>query len=1118
MRLYIIFLNVLFYQNFTIALNFFNKNLMHMRKILLGMAMLFFAYAASSQSQAVTGKVTDQKGTAVPQATIIEKGTRNGTFAADDGSFSIKVKPGATLVVSAVGYVTIDVPSSKAASITLPLDTRSLSEVVVTGVGSATSKRHLGITVVSVSADKLPAAPTASIDQALIGKIPGAQISSISGNPGDPVNILLRGINTVQGGTRPLIILDGVEVRSTDLNSLDLSDIERVEVVQGAASASLYGAQGANGVIQLFSKKGKKGSAKVSGFTSYASNSYINNGNVHKAALHPYLTDASNNIVDVNGNILQIDSTIGSLSGISYQFGGPARYAILDPRNIADKPYNANLKYYDQFAQVFQNGSTTNNGINISGATDKSDYSISVSNNHTISPVMQNGYLDRTNLTVNLGTELFKGFKIRSITQLVYTRNTLVPGLGAPGGVGYGEGNQAGNVGAIYGFMNTSPFFSLKQKLSGGGLPIYQLADFLSVNSNNPYYVQEYSEGLDNKIDVVQSFDANYKVDKFVELDAKYGIDYKTEGSRWTYLNQSNNANSVYYNDWQGYENGNNNLGEIDQFQYGATFQNFNANALFKTDFQKDFHSKLPIQTATLVGFDYRKRKYTEYDTYGLGLPVAPPINVQSTSSQYVAFDFVDPFVTYGYYVNQKIDIGDWGGVAGGFRSDWASTFGGGSRPFTFPSLNAYILPSSFNFWENSKLGEVVPLFKLRSAFGEAGIQPGDFQRIPTLNQGNLGSQLAYSFQSSSQNPALNVEVSKEFEAGTDFTVSLNKTGSWFKQLNITFNYWKRNTDNAIYPVSVPPSTGTTQLATNAMFLKSDGEEFSVNLPVVASRNFNWDFTTNFGHQSTVVTKILGGSDIITSSNVAGNTALVLTPGAKIGQIYGYKAITSLTETQQDGKTPYINPSDYSNYTMVDGRVVNIATRAIQFTNQTYPIGDPNPKFNASFINGFSYKGMLTLSFQFDWIYGSHLYNQTKEWMYRDGLSGDFEKKVNIGGTNAAYTAYWASAYYQLGADATSTAHGPGNDATKDFFWENSSFVRLRNISLAFDITKVAKIKYLSKLQLILSGRNILTFTKYTGSDPEVSSGVTNSSYDRGVDGNTIPNIKSYQVGLNVAF
>jgi hypothetical protein len=193
---------------------------------------------------------------------------------------------------------------------------------------------------------------------------------------------------------------------------------------------------------------------------------------------------------------------------------------------------------------------------------------------------------------------------------------------------------------------------------------------------------------------------------------------------------------------------------------------------------------------------------------------------------------------------------------------------------------------------------------------------------------------------------------------------------------------------------------------------------------------------------------------------------------------------------------------------------VDTATKQIQFTNEKYSFGDPNPKFNMSFINDLNYKGIVSFAFQFDWVYGSHLYNETKEWMYRDGIHGDFAKPVTINGQTGAYTAYWASAYYSLWG----SSNGSGNDAVKDFYYENSSFLRLRNVSLAVDFAKIFKIQYLKKLQLVLTGRNILTVTKYTGFDPEINSISANSSYIRGVDVNSIPNIKSYQVGLNVGF
>lgn len=1065
---------------------------------------------AWAQDRRIIGKVTSaEDGSPLPGVSVVLKGTTKGTSTDAGGIFDISVPAvkGTTLVFSFVGVATQEIPIGNQSELNVSMvsDSRLLTEVVVTGSGVATSKAKLGIAVESVSAKDLPQTPTASIDQALVGKIPGAQISSVSGNPGDPVNILLRGINSVQGGTKPLIMVDGVQIASTDINSLDLSNVDRVEVVQGAASASIYGAQGANGVIQVFTKKGKKGRTAINFSSSYSANEFLNTGNVHKADLHPYLTDASNNIIDVTtGQPLEY-TQYGAIEGISYQYGGATRYAIQDIRNVADKPYNANLKYYDHFKQVFQTGSTVNNNINISGASEKADFNIAASNNHTTSPIMtkNNGYVDRSNLSANIGTELFRGFTIRSTTQLVYTKNTLKPGLGA----NFGTGN--GSVGSVYSFLNTSPFFDLTRKLADGTYPVYPTADFLSINAGNPYYQAAYTDAINNKIDVLQNFNANYKVNKFVELDAKYGINYRNETARWTYYNQTQNTSSEYYNSWSS-NYAPDNKGEIDNFQYNNTFQNFLGTAFIRTDFQDDFHSKLPIQTSTQISFDYRKNRSSEYNTYGLGLSTAPPFNIAATSSQAVAYDNVTPFITYGYLINQKVDFGDYGGITAGFRSDWSSAFGGGSTPFTFPHFDAHVAP--LTFFKNSGLANTLPYFKLRAAYGEAGIQPGAFDRYPVLSQRNLGSGLVYTVPTTTQNPNLKVEVSKEFEAGTDFTLGGNAGRSWLNSISGSFTYWKRSSENVIYTVSVPPSLGSTGQLTNAINMSSNGVQFSLTLPVYNSRDLKWDFTTNFGHQISKIDAISGGADIILTS-AAGSTALVLTPGQPIGQVYGYKTLTSLDFTNQEG-VKYITDANRANYTMVGKYVVDKTTYQPQFTNETYPLMNPNPKFNASFINGVSFKNFLTLNVQFDWVYGSHLYNQTKEWMYRDGISGDFSTPITIDGKTGAYTAYYAGAYYGLWG----STRGAGNNATKDFFVEDASFLRLRNISLAFDVAKVVKLPYFNRAQIVFTGRNLLTVTKYTGYDPEISSGSSNSSFDRGVDHSTLPNIKSYQVGLNFGF
>jgi TonB-dependent starch-binding outer membrane protein SusC len=1077
-----------------------------MRKLfcLLAGMMLLFSSSLFAQQREVTGKVTDANGTPLNGASVKIKNSRGGAIAASDGTFKIQAAPNAVLVISAVGYdaTELNIGSQTNVGVTLALDTKAMSEVVVTGTGIATTRKKLGISVESITANKLPTT-VASVDQALIGKIPGAQIQSIDGTPGARADIVLRGINTIQGGTKPLILLDGLEVYSTDISSLDLSNIERIEIVQGAASASLYGAQGANGVIQLFSKKGKKGPVSINISTSFGNNEYLNIGGVHKARKHSYLTDASGNVVDGSGNLAMLDPN-GIYQEPRFQFSaGIWPSAQLNPNNIYNKEYDHNLKYYDHFKQLFGTGTTVNTSMNISGAGDRMDYNFGFSNSYQSSAIRNNGYVRRTNLSINLGAELFKGFKIHSTSELVYTKNTLNPYYGAGGN-------------SIFEVMNVSPFYDLNKTLPDGTFPYYLGNDISthSVNGYNPNYYFEYVKGRDYTYDIIQNLQATYTVNRFVELDAKYGINQSRNDVNWLYKDQSQNVNQIYEATWASNYNGDDANGEINNFNYKTTFQNFLASAFIKTDFQKDFHINFPITTNTQFAFDYRNRKYTQYITYGKHLQPYAVYNMNQTATQGVASDYVEPFITYGYLVNQKIDFGDYGGITGGFRSDFSSAFGRGSTAATFPRGDAYIRISSFKFWKN-KLADVISDFKIRAAYGEAGIQPGAFDRYLTLNPQNVGTALAFNLPSTVNNAGLRVEISKEFEIGTDIAIKGFK-GNWLPNFNLSATYWNRKGKDVIYNVSAIPSTGAITNKNNAISLSSKGFQASLNLAVFKNKKFSYDLTTNFGTQSSMIDNIVGGDIILTTS--AGSTSLVLTSGQKIGQIFGFKAFTSLDETRKDGSF-YIAKADQGKYQVIkyQGKtlVVDTASKRIQFTNETYPLGTGTPKFQMSFINSASYRDIITLGFQFDWVYGNSLYNQTKEWTYRDGIHGDYDDAVTINGVTAAWSPFHRSAYSAV----FGAPNGVGRNGTKTYFLEDASFVRLRNISLGFDVAKLVKIKYFKRLQVVFSGRNIWTSTKYTGFDPEISSGQsTYSSFDRGIDHNSMPNTKSYQVGLNVGF
>ncbi|OKS85947.1 hypothetical protein RG47T_1394 [Mucilaginibacter polytrichastri] len=1063
--------------------------------------MLLTGNLAWSQTRTVSGTVTAQDdGLAIPGVSVSAKGTRTGTQTSADGKFSLKVPEGATtLVFSFIGYVTTDVPiTGSTVNVRLSTNNKQLNEVVVTGSGVATSKARLAISVESVSGKSLAQTPQASLDQGLVGKIPGAQISSTDGNPGAKTNILLRGINTVQGGTSPMILVDGVESRITDISLLDPSTVDHIEVVQGAASSTIYGAQGANGVIQVFTKKGTIGKTKIDVSSSVTASSIINSGDVHQAKLSSFLTDANGNFINSSGAIIALDQD-GKYSGVVWKYGGTGfPSAMANPANIAVPQYGTNLKYYDHFKQVFKTAYTTNYSAAISGASDKTDYNIAISNNHQQSTIKTAGYNERTNFTTNVGTELFKGFTLRSTTQLVYNKNNITPGLGLNIGTG------SGNGGGLYSVENSSPFYDLNNRLASGDFPNSLNSGTVSVNGSNPFYRSQYGSQVTNRMDLLQNLQANYKVNKFLELNAKYGLNYSHQEYNQIYKDQSNNQAAL---DEKSYVGGALN-GSLYKETYTDVFQNFNGSATIRTDFQKDFNSKLPITTSTLIQYDYRKDVKKQFNTQGIGLPSYEIYNFQQTGATSVYGDSTTPFITFGYVVNQKVDYGDYGGISGGFRSDYSSAFGQGSKPFTFPNANAYIRPSSFNFWKNHKIGEIFPEFKLRGAFGKAGIQPKPFDRYPTLTTNTIGSALTFTIPADAANEKLAVEVSKELEGGFDLAIK-GFSGNWFSNFTLSGTYWDRKGNNIIYKVSVAPSTGASTILTNAIDLASHGIQASLTMNVLKAKDFNWNFTTNFSKQTSTITNINGPAIILGAA--AGSTQLALVPGQKIGQIYGYKALTSLTETNQEG-VRYISDANLSGYEIVDGRVVNKTTKGIQFANEVSSLGDPNPKFNASFINSFNYK-KFTFGFQFDWVYGSHLYNQTKQWMYRDGISGDYDKAVTINGQTAAYTAYYRSAY----ADFFGAQNGARN-GTKDYFYESASFLRLRNVSLGYDFSSLLPNKIFRRVALTVSARNILTVTKYTGLDPETSSGTNNSAFDRGVDLGSMPNLKSYMVGLNLGF
>jgi outer membrane receptor protein involved in Fe transport len=753
-----------------------------MRRPLLAVLVILFAclQGIAQSTITVTGKVTDEKGAAVAGATVTEKGTRNATTTLDDGTFTIKAKLRAKLLISYVGYEPYEIDAKEGLKIQLIPNSQALSDVVVTGVGVATSKKLVPIDVATVSSKDFAASATTNVQQQLDGQIAGANIQQTSGTPGASFNITLRGINSLDG-TNPLIMVDGVEM--DNLNNIDPAIVDRVEVVKGAAGGMLYGAQGANGVIQIFTKKGSLNGKFSLTFNSKVSIDHILTGKHDILSnLHHYVTDANGNILDASGNPITMDPT-----GI---WSDPQ---VPDPTVSPDLQNNLkfNIPTYNHLKQGFRQALTFNNSVTLTGGSGNADYAVTASQLNQ-QDVLSNQF-SRSNVSVNLGLHPWKGFTFRTITQ---------------GIIGY-ENLLAGDR---FNILTAYPFINFGWKDSTGHYP---LKTNISSNGYNTLSENQWHNVNDQSLEIFQDFDFNYKFPKFVELDIKYGLDYSNIDQDNYWKNQTSLLQQSVY--W-----GPSRAGAI----IDAYTRNFNQNGLysafFRTDFQQDFHSSLPIKTTTQFAYDYRKYDYRYYYAEGIGLPVYPPANItEAPETGKTAGDSYQTSITFGWLLNQTIDWGNLFGISGGVRSDYGSAFGAAFKPATFPRGTIYFRPSELMENQQSWLRD----WKIRAAYGAAGVQPHAYDRQITLTAPAYGS---LAIQTQSTNDSLKLLTNYELEVGTDVTLA-PLPGEWIHRIVFSGSYWHRESKDIYQYASVAPSTGFATKLDNLSTIVSHGVDLSLD-------------------------------------------------------------------------------------------------------------------------------------------------------------------------------------------------------------------------------------------------------------------------------------------------
>lgn len=1055
-----------------------------MKTNLLILLFTLFGKFAFAQEKAISGTISDVNGVPLPSATVLIKGSTTGTSADFDGKYTINASSGQTLVFSYIGYVTkeVVVGNSNTINVTLEEDAQALDEVVVTGVASGTSRKKLGVAVNSVKAEDLQEAGAQSLDQALQGKIAGTVIQSTSGQPGQQQNIVLRAIGSLNS-SQPMILIDGIEVSSTSssiggesnlssrLSDIDFTNVERVETISGAAAGTIYGAQGANGVINIITKKGKVGAPVVSLSSNVGFSSAITGDDMRRSSLHRYTTNAGGFITDLNGTpVTELNANAQYLAvDINERTVGTSQ---LGAQGINDTPYAEPT--FDATDVLFNNAINTRYGVTVSGGSEKIRYLVSGNRTEQESVLIDGKYV-KYDARLGLAFDVTDKLKINTRFDVISSSNDT--------GANTDNSTQSNLISNV--FQNL-PYVDFFNRNSDGDLTVSP--DATDPNSSNPFFFREIQTRIDELSRYIVNLDVTYKPYSFLTLNGKYGYDSYTQ-----------NFNSFQENQSSHLQNGSisPNVSGISQHADNQEyFQNLLLSANLILDFENDLKINSPITSTTTLTYDWRDRLLRQVVFTGTNLPEGPFGSFNVNQAGVRAFNsFLEaPFRTYGFLINQKFDYESLAGFSVGIRQDFSNRFGA-NQDFTFPRADAY-----FNVAELLD-SDIINTFKLRGAYGEAGIQPLFSQNIFTFFTTTVGSAQIASLPSILSNPDLDVEISKELELGIDYRFTPD-SDLWFTSFNGSINYFDRKTSGAIFDTEGASSSGSSGAVGNSYDLSSDGIEASLDIGVYNSDKFKWDFGVRYTKSSATLDRIANGLPLVIGD------FFTLEQGQEIGTFSVFPVITSLDAVDNSGNRiiPLANIDDFT--VASTGYVVNKNTGNVVIGPDKVVAGSSQPDFVLTFINDFSFNDVVSLSVQIDWFQGLDVYNRARQWLYNNGLHADTGVPVTIEdptGTNqtGAFVSYYTSLY--------------NTNVPTDFFVEDASFARFRDISLRFKLHNLFKIDFVDSFNLTLSGRNLITITDFTGLDPEAARGFGNT-FQRGFDEFTHPNTKSYNIGLNMTF
>lgn len=784
----------------------------HCRWVYVLTAMLMLPFGLMAQVT-ITGKVTDSKGNPVPGATVSISKTGFATATENDGSFTLatNLKAGNyEVTISSVGLksetrkiTATDGPN--VLNLSLAEDVLGLDEVVVTGTSAGTTRKQLGSFISTVKSEQLNKGAPANALQALQGKTAGAQIIQNSGDPGGGMSVRLRGISTVNSSSEPLYIVDGIIVnnstnRVTNTQSgydgsnfvgtvgqnrmvdINPADIDRIEVLNGAAAAAIYGSRANAGVIQIFTKRGASGKPVVNFSTSYISSSLRKQ-------------------VPINNS--------------PTKFGGPTdgpgafTQDILSPTITTTTP----VTRYNYWDYIFRDASGTDNNISVNGGNENTKYFASASYYYN-QGIVQNTDFQRFSFRVNLDQKINNILSFQAGLNYINSITDEKP-----------DGNQF--FSPMNGITIIGNFHNMWQRDANGNL--------MAVGERgrvNPVSIIEDIKQRQETNRAMASIGLKLKPFKGFMLDYNMGIDNYGQVGNTFIPPYTYNASPAF---WGGGPT-------LDATQNGyasaASNNFFQINHEFNGTYNFNITDK--IESITQVGYQlqYEKNKYI----LAQGRGMAPAVeNVTGASTLLPGVDSRSEQTMQGAYLQQNFKFGTQFFATGAVRYDMSSVFGPDQRnQVYFKGSGSWVL-SENKGWENSNLKNWWDLAKLRVAYGQSGNLTGigAYDRFNSYTANAYLGRTALNSLSRAANLQVKPERQDEFEVGTDL-------GFFKNRLTFTFNYYIKKVNDLLINRNVAPTTGFSTLLDNFGSLENKGFEFILGGTPVAGKDFRWDVSWLF--------------------------------------------------------------------------------------------------------------------------------------------------------------------------------------------------------------------------------------------------------------------------------